>query len=175
MEDGGGRSSGIRARHIKAENVVEGVQFQGTDPSGAARLVSLAREIQTQGIDVDEVIAKNLVSGLQYIDKTANPSIEELASEIRAVHVQLNCAISQGHISEKDAADADEALTATEHELSSERPNRGRILRKLGKAADIITRAAEMSTAAENLTNQAIKLAPLIATVFQVAQRLLGA
>jgi hypothetical protein len=167
-------AGGIRARRIHAENVVEGVQFQGVDRDTAAQLISLARGIQSNGIDADEVITRNLVTGLQYIDKAGQSSIDELRNELNAIHVKLAEAISEGDIPEHDATYADEALTEAEMELAQPRPNRGSIVRKLGDVAEIVTKTAEASAATQKLTSQAIGLAPLVATVYQVAQRLLG-
>lgn len=59
---------GIHAKHIEAENVVSGMQAQGS-VAQAAKLLQLAEAIGSGEISADEIKARNLVSGLQYISE----------------------------------------------------------------------------------------------------------
>ena len=73
-----------------------------------------------------------------------------------------------------DADDAQESLTTAETELAKPQPNGGRVLRKLDALSQIVTRSAETAQAAGKLGAMVIQLAPLAATVWQIAQKLLG-
>ena len=53
---------------IQADNIITGVQVQGGDAETAWALLALAREMESGGVTaVQDIIAKNLVTGLQYI------------------------------------------------------------------------------------------------------------
>src|SRR2546427_6566013 len=86
---------GIRAKRIQADNVVSGVQFQGSDPAQAAALVQLAQAIKRGEITADEaIIAGSVVSGLQYIADPATASTEDLRKELVAFQTKLDQAIA---------------------------------------------------------------------------------
>ena len=70
---------GIRARRIRAESVVDGVQVVGGMGDGnTAHLLALAREVVAGGIDVDDLRARNVISGLQVIRDPSAATLTEL-------------------------------------------------------------------------------------------------
>ena len=167
--------SGIHARRIDAENVVSGIQIQGGDAQSAAALVQLAQSIRRGDIRADEIKARHLVSGLQYIADPAQATIEDLCRELAALRTKLEQAIAAQEIPDAvDAEDAQESLTTAETELAKPQPNGGRVLRELDALSQIVTRSAETAQAAGKLGAMVIQLAPLAATFWQVAQKLLG-
>ena len=166
---------GIRARHIEAVNVVEGVQVRGGDAETAADLVELAKVIRRGGISAEEIKAQHLVSGLQYITDPTQATANDLRSEIAALRDQLTQAISNGEITnEADAEDVEEALATAENELNEPKPKGNRVVRKLAEAAEILTHSAEAAAALGKVGTQVIKLAPIAATLYQIAQKLFG-
>lgn len=165
----------IRARRIQAENVVSGVQIQGGDPQQAVALVNLAQAIRRGEISADEICAHNLVSGLQYITDPAQASAEDLRKELVALRTKVDATIAAQEIpDEADAQDIKESLDAAEHELAKAQPNGQRVLRKLDEANTILTRSAEMAQSAGKIGAFVIQLAPVAATLWQVAQKLFG-
>ena len=115
------------------------------------------------------------MSGLQYIADPTQASVEDLRHELLALRTQLEQVIAAQEFSDPaDAQDAQESLTTAEIELAKPHPNGNRVLRKLDEFSQIITRTAEMADAAGKLGALVIRLAPLAATLFQVAHHLFG-
>ena len=169
------QSGGIRAGRIEAENVVDGVQLQGGDAEKAARLVALAQAIRRGGISAEEIKARNLVSGLQYIADPAQASADDLRREVAALRARLEQAVAAGEIADAaDAEDAQEALEKAEAELSAPDPQGNRVVRKLAETTEILTRSAQAAQALGQVGRQIIRLAPVAATLWQIAQRLWG-
>jgi len=175
MSTSGNEPGGIHARRIEAENVVSGVQIQGGDAQTASSLIHLAQSIRRGEIRAEEIKARHLVSGLQYITDPAQASVEDLRHELLALRTQLEQAIASQEFSDPaDAEDAQDSLATTETELSKPQPNGNRVLRKLDELSQIITRSAQTADAAGKLGALVIRLAPLAATLWQVAQHLFG-
>ena len=175
MSTSGNEPGGIHARRIEAENVVSGVQMQGGDAQTASSLIQLAQSIRQGTISAEEIKARNLVSGLQYIADPAQASREDLRRELNALRTQLEQAVASHEFSDPaDAQDATDSLATAETELAKPQPNGNRVLRKLDELSQIITRSAETADAAGKLGALVIKLAPLAATLWQVAQHLFG-
>lgn len=162
----------IRVKRIEAENVVSGVQIQGGEAQSAATLVSLAHAIQRGDISAEEIKVHNLVSGLQYISDPAQANIEDLRRELASFHTQLEQAVAAHEI--PDSAYVISNLAIVEAELAKPEPNSNRVLRKLDDLSQIVTRSAETAEAAGKLGALVIRLAPVVATLWQVAQRHLG-
>src|SRR5215470_15543758 len=98
---------GIHARRIEADNVVSGVQIQGGDTQTVSSLIHLAQSIRRGEIRADEIKARNLVSGLQYIADPAQASVEDLRHELLALRTKLEEAIASHEFSDPvDAQDA---------------------------------------------------------------------
>jgi hypothetical protein len=173
MTTHGNESGGIHARRIEAENVVSGTQIQGGDAQTASSLIQLAQAIRRGDIHAEEIKARHLVSGLQYIADPAQASVEDLRRELLALRTQLGQAIaSQEFTDPVDAQDATNSLVTVEAELAKPQPNGNRVLRKLDELSQIITRTAETADAAGKLGALIIRLAPVAATLWQVAQHL---
>jgi len=175
MSTNGNEPGGIHARRIEADNVVSGVQIQGGDVQTASELVQLTQSIRQGKISAEEIKARNLVSGLQYIADPTQANVEDLRRELAALRAQLAQAMaSQEFADHADAEDAQDSLATAETELAKPQPNGNRILRKLDELSQIITRSAETAEAAGKLGALVIRLAPLAATLWQVAQHLFG-
>ena len=175
MSTNGNEQGGIHAKRIEAENVVSGVQMQGGDAQTASSLIQLAQSIRTGQISAEEIKARNLVSGLQYIADPAQASVDDLRQELLALRAQLEQAIaSQEFADPADAEDAQESLATAEKELAKPQPNGNRVLRKLDELSQIVIRSADTAEAAGKLGALVIRLAPLAATLFQVALHLFG-
>src|SRR5713101_4837753 len=144
MATNSNEQGGIHARRIEADNVVSGTQIQEGDAQTAAALVQLAQAIQRGDISADEIKARHLVSGLQYIADPTQASVEDLRRELAALRTRLEQAIAAQEIPDAaDAEDAQESLTTAETELAKPEPNGGRVLRKLDALSQIVTRSAE--------------------------------
>jgi hypothetical protein len=175
MNTSGSEPGGIHARRIEADNVVSGVQIQGGNAQTASSLIQLAQSIRQGTISAEEIKARNLVSGLQYIADPAQASVEDLRRELLALRTQLEQAVaSQEFADPADAEDAQDSLATAETELAKPQPNGNRVLRKLDELSQIITRSAETADAADKLGALVIRLAPIAATLWQVAQHLFG-
>jgi hypothetical protein len=167
--------SGIHARRIEADNVVSGVQLQGGEAQTASSLIQLAQSIRRGEIRAEEIKARNLVSGLQYIADPAQSTVEDLRRELLALRTQLEEAIASHDFSDPvNAQDAQDSLATAETELAKPQPNGNRVLRKLDEFSQIITRSAETAEAAGKLSALVIRLAPVAATLWQVAHHLFG-
>lgn len=168
-------TGGIHARSIQAENIVDGVQIQGADPQQAAALVQLAQSIRRGEITADEIRARNIVTGLQYISDPAHATSDELRKEVEALRSKVDKAIGAQEIpDEADAQDAKESLEVAEKELAKPQPNGQRVLRKLDEATTILTKSADLAQSAGKVGAYVLQLAPLAATVWQVAQKFFG-
>ena len=175
MSTSGNEPGGIHARRIEAENVVSGVQIQGGDAQTASSLIQLAQSIRQGQMSAEEIKARNLVSGLQYIADPAQASVEDLRRELLTLRTQLEQAVASHEFSDPaDAEDAQDSLVTAETELAKSQPNGNRVLRKLDELSQIITRTAETADAAGKLGALVIRLAPLAATLFQIAHHLFG-
>jgi hypothetical protein len=98
-----------------------------------------------------------------------------LRRELAALHTQLEQAIAAQEIPDPaDAVDARESLKIAEDELAKPQPHSNRVLRKLDEFSQIMTHSAETAEAAGKLGTKLMQLAPLAATIWQIAQKLLG-
>src|SRR5258708_13550944 len=175
MSTNGNEPGGINGRHIEEESVVDGIQIQGGDAQTASELVQMTQSIRQGKISAEEIKARNLVSGLQYIADPTQANVEDLRRELAALRAQLAQAMaSQEFADPADAEDAQDSLATAETELAKPQPNGNRILRKLDELSQIITRSAETAQPACKLGALSIRLAPLAATLWQVAQHLFG-
>ncbi len=175
MTTNSNEQGGIHARRIEADNVVSGTQIQGGDMQSAAALVQLAQAIQRGDISADEIKARHLVSGLQYIADPTQVGIDDLRRELAALRTKLEQAIAAQEIPEAaDAEDAKESLTSAVVELAKSQPHGNRVLRKLDEFSQMVTRSADTAQAVGKFGAMVIQLAPVAATLWQVAQKLLG-
>ena len=169
------QQGGIKAKRIQADHVVSGVQIQGGNPQQAAGLIQLAQAIRRGDITADEIIAQNVVIGLQYISDPTQATADDLRRELTAVRIKVEQAIdAHEFMDQTDAEDAKESLATAENELSKPQPNGSRIMRKLDEANTIITKSAETAEKVGKLGAILMKLAPAVAILWQVAQRIFG-
>lgn len=174
-EGGTASSGGIRARTIKADNVVDGVLMEGGDPSAAEGLIALAKSLARGGISADSIEAQKLVSGLHYIQDPKSATPADLHREIGAFREQLDSAVAAGEI--PDADDAEELQTAVvkaETELAKPEPQGNKVVRWLSTATTILNSSAETAQAAGKLQAHIIKLAPTAAVIYTIARGLFG-
>ena len=166
---------GIRAGRIDAQNVVDGVQVQGVTAKDAAGLVRLAKAIQRGGITAQQIDAGSVVSGLQFLAGIPPAGQDDLRKEIAALREQVQQAIADGEVERAgDAEDVQDALEKAEAELASPQPDGERVIRKLETAAQILTRVADLAQAAGKVGWHVIRLAPLAAALWKLAERILG-
>jgi hypothetical protein len=165
------QKGGIRARHIEAQNVVDGVMASPEALQHAGELVGLARAIERGGISADTIKARNVVSGL-YVPSAETP--EELRREVARLRAQVRVAVEAGEIEhEGDAEDALDALSTAEEELAEAEPRERRVGRKLKEAAEVLTEAAEAATAAGKVGRAVVKLAPVAMMLWKLAEAIL--
>jgi hypothetical protein len=166
---------GIRARTIKADNVVDGAQVVGGDAAAARELVALAREIQRGGISADEILAQNVVSGLQVITQPSEATSDNLRREVQALREHLAQAVAQSQVPDPDeAADAEDHLERADEELAKPEPNGRRVVRRLKSASEILTGVAEAAQKLGQAGAEVLKLAPIAAALYQIAVKLFG-
>ena len=168
---------GIRARTIKADNVVDGAQVVGGDPAADRDLVALAREIQRGGISADEILAQNVVSGLQVIAQPADATPDNLRREVEGLRQALADLIAQGALTGEerdDAEDAQEELSKATEELGQEQPSGRRVVRTLKSASEILTGVADAAQKLGQAGADVLKLAPVAAALYQIAAKLFG-
>lgn len=172
---GDSSQGGITARTIKADNVVQGIQQLGGGLSGASGLVKLAEALSQGRIAADSIEAKNVVAGFQYITDPSQATPDELRQEISQLRQQLEKAIRDGELAATgDVTDAQEALEKAEKELAQEKPEGGRVVRKLKEVTEVLTQSARVAEAAGKVGVMVIKLAPIAAALYQIAQKLFG-
>ena len=170
-----GKVGGIRAKTIKADNVVQGVQQLGGDLADADKAVRLAEALRSGSISADSIEAKNVVAGFQYIADPAQATPDELRQEISHLRQQLAAALAAGEIEAgADVEDVQDALDKAETDLAQPQPQGNRVIRKLKEAADILTEGAKATEAAQKVGQALIKLAPVAATLYQIATKLFG-
>ena len=168
----GMESGGISAKRIQADNVVSGVQG---DARQAAALIDLAQAIRGGTISADEIVARNLVSGLQLISNPEQASTEDLRRELALLRTRVEQAIASQEIADPtDAEDVKDSLAVAETELAKPHPHGNQVIRKLDEATTILTRSAQASEAVGKVGNLVIQLAPVAATLWQIAQKVLG-
>jgi len=166
---------GIRAGRIEAENVVDGVQTQGIAATDAAKLVKLAKAIERGGITAEQIKAGNVVSGLQFLTGVPPAVQDDLHREIAALREQVQQAIAAGEVEKTgDAEDVQDALEKAEAEVAKPEPDGERVVRKLETATKILTRTADLAQAAGKAGSRVIRLAPLAAALWKLAEKILG-
>ena len=169
----GSEASGIQAHTIKADHVVSGVQQLGGSAADSADLVALAKALGTGSIKADSIEAKNVVSGLQYISDPNQATPDQLRRELAALKMQLEQAIAAGEIEDAgNAEDLQAGLTTAEAELAKPNPSGNRVVRKLKTVTEILTESATAAQAAKKTGVAILKLAPVAATLYQIATNL---
>ena len=162
----GRRTGSIKAGgKIEAEHIVTGVQVHGTDAETARAMLALAQDIDSGSVEaVQDIIAKNLVTGFQYLGQGGTePNHEQFHQELTALRAQMAQAIAAGEIEdEEDAEDVQTALDRTIKHTRAETPVAEKIATNLERADSIITRAATVAESAGKFQAAVIKLAPVV-------------
>jgi hypothetical protein len=167
--------AGIHAARIQADHVVSGAQIQGGDAAQAAGLVQLAQALKRGEISADDIAARSVVSGLQYLANPTIASTDDLRQQLAAFRTTLEQAIAAQELpTADDAQDAKDSLDAAEAELAKPQPNGLRVLRKLDDVSTIVTKSAEIAEASGKIGAVVVHLAPVAAVLWQVAQHLFG-
>ena len=158
---------------------IGGPVVTGDHSIGAGRDVILApgsSRIQIGGgIQAGQIHAQNVASGVQVVGVPDGPDMAELRRQVAALREQLARAVAAGEMADPaDAEDAHEALATAEQELAAPQPRGSRVVRRLAEVAEILTRGAEATEALGKAGTHIVKLAPIAATLYQVAQKLFG-
>lgn len=169
------RPPGIRARRIEADNVVRGVQAQGVTPEMADRLVSLAQINPGWSIDSDDIVAKNVVDGLQFINYADDATVADLRNGVSAIQSQLEVLKKAGYFGENRSDEmatvaAADALT----ELHVDSPDGSRVVRGLQWLAAILANAVMASEAAGKVSDSLRVLAGAAVKLWHLAQGIFG-
>jgi pyruvate-formate lyase len=171
------RTGGVRAgRDLKADNIVTGVQVQGTDAETARALLALARELESGSVEaVQDIMARNIVTGFQYVGQGGTaPNLEQFQQELAALRAQLAEAVRAGEIAKAyDAQDAQTAVDRAVEQSQAQKPAADEITPHLDRAAKIITQAATAAESAGRLQAAVIKLAPIATALYRLASLIL--
>lgn len=171
----GFRSGSIKARNIKADKLVVGVQLQGGDAEMARAALELTKNFQSGDIEATEdITAKNFVVGFQYLGQGGSePDREQFRRELAALQKRLDEAIAAGEILDPyEAEDAQTALKRAAEQATAEQPEKEKLAVQLDRATNILTTAGETAVAAGKFGLKIIKLAPVAAGLKLLAERL---
>jgi hypothetical protein len=167
------RTGGVRAGgKIEADNIVTGAQVQGADAETARELLALARELESGSVEaVQEIIAKNIVTGFQFIGQGGTaPNLEQFQHELAALRGQLAQAMKAGEIAKAyDAQDAQTAVDRAIEQSQAQKPAADEITPHLDRAVKIINQAATAAESAGKLQAAVIKLAPIATGLYRLA------
>lgn len=151
-------SGSIRANHIKAKNVVKGVQVQGEVPKDLQKLKGMAAACGGD-ITADRIDADNVVSGLQVLAQKTPQSVQEFRDqlvELRDLVRQLTKTIPPDQ--SEDVREIGEFLDKSQAEAATREPRAKHIGRWLKNVHDIasgvktnVTTFTAIATAAKNL------------------------
>jgi hypothetical protein len=167
------RTGGVRAGgKIESENIVTGIQVQGGNAETARGLLALAREIESGSVEaVQDIIAKNVVTGFQYLGQGGTePNLEQFQQELAALRERLAQAVKAGEIADGyDAEDAQKAVDRAVEQSQAQQPAADKITPQLERAAKIINQAATAAESAGKLQAAVIKLAPIATALYRLA------
>ena len=167
------RTGGVRAGgRIEADNIVTGAQVQGADAETARALLALARELESGSVEaVQDIIARNIVTGFQYIGQGGTPpNLEQFQQELAALRAQLAEAVKAGEIADAyDAEDAQKAVDRAVEQSQAQKPAADKITPQLDRAVKIINQAATAAESAGKLQAAVIKLAPIATALYRLA------
>ncbi len=168
------RTGSVRAgRDLKADNIVVGTLIQGADAETARALLALARELESGSVEaVQDIIAKNVVTGLQYIGQGGTaPNLEQFRQELTALREQLDQAVRAGEIADAyDAEDAQKAADRAVEQSQAQKPAAEKITPQLEQVTKIIDRAATAAESAGKFQAAVIKLAPVATALYRLAR-----
>lgn len=171
------RTGGVSAgRDLKADHIVTGAQVQGADADTARALLALARDFQHSGSveAVQDIIARNIVTGLQYIGQGGSPpDREQFQHELTALRAQLAQAVQAGEIADTyEAEDAQKAVERAIEQTQAETPVAERITAQLERATAVVNKAATVAESIGKFQAVVIKLSPVVTALKQLASML---
>ena len=171
------RTGGVKAGgKIEADNIVTGAQVQGADAETARELLALARELESGSVEaVQDIIAKNIVTGFQYVGQGGTaPNLEQFQQELAALRAQLAQAVKAGEIADAyDAEDAQKAVDRAVEQSQAQKPAADKITPQLDRAVKIINQAATAAESAGKFQAAVIKLAPIATGLYRLASLIL--
>jgi ABC-type transporter Mla subunit MlaD len=159
-------SGSIRANHIKAKNVVKGMQVQGEVPKDLQKLKGVAA-VCAGDITADRIDADNVVSGLQVLAKKTPQSMQEFRDqlvELRGLVGRLAQATPPDQ--SDDVKEIGEFLDKSQAEAAAGRPRADRISRWLKNVHDIASGVNESVTTFTAIATAATNLIAAVGTLF---------
>jgi hypothetical protein len=132
-------------------------------------MLALVRELESGSVEaVQDIIAKNIVTGFQYIGQGGiPPNLEQFQQELAALREKLAEAVKAGEIAKAyDAQDAQIAAERAVEQSQAQKPAADKVASHLDRFVKIINQAA---TAAESAGKfqAAVSLAPVAAALYR--------
>lgn len=151
-------SGSIRANHIKAKNVVKGVQVQGQVPEGLEKLKGMAAACGGD-ITADRIDADNVVNGLQVLSEKRPQSTQEFRDQLAELRdLVRHLAQTVPPDQSDDVKEIGEFLDKGQAEAAASQPRVERLSRWLQNVHDIAAKVKDnvavftaVATAAKNL------------------------
>ncbi len=160
------QTAGTRIGHIDASKVTVGADIQGGVPERASQL---AREILDGQITIEQIQGQDVVAGLRHVADSAQPTLSELRQGVASLRRQLETAIQAGQFTDQAAVeDALDDLERVQKELAKPKPDKGRILRKLESATNLLINSESAGMAG----NIGTSLSTDAAVMMKLAQKL---
>jgi hypothetical protein len=124
---------------------------------------------------VQDIIARNVVTGFQYIGQGGNmPNLEQFQQELVALREQLAQAVKAGEIADTyDAEDAQKAVDRAIEQARAQPPAPEKVTSHLERAATIITKAGTVAESVGKVQALVIKLAPVATALGRLASMIL--
>ena len=163
---------GIKAKRIIAENVAD-VQQVGGSAADAALLFEAMHSLDRGDIEADEILAGN-VGLFQHISSGAELTVASLLREVRSIHLELEGALTAGHLPAPETRQALSAAKAVEAELSRPEPHKKETIDRLGKMAEAIKQTTDATENLDKLGGRLTKLAPAAQVLWKLAQGYFG-
>jgi len=151
-------SGSIKANHIKAKNVVKGVQVHEDVPKDLQKLKGMAAACSGD-ITAGRIDADNVVSGLQVLAQKTPQSIQEFRDQLAELrNLVLRLAEAAPSDQSDDVKEMEEFLDKSQVEAAAREPRTERIGRWLKNVHEIasgvrtnVTTFTAIATAAKNL------------------------
>lgn len=163
----------IRVGKIEgAEKVTVGTSIEGELPPAA---LALARAFLQGTVSVEEILnSQDVTVGLRYVANPQQPTLAELRAEMAALREQIEAARAADDLPADVASDATGDLDSAGAEAGKEKPDGGRIVRKLKSAAEVLDSLNKAGEASRSLTKKVVAFAPTAATLLALAKALFG-
>jgi hypothetical protein len=156
----------IRAKRIKAENVVSGLQIISSENNAPQGLIG--RRPIKGSISAEEIDATNIVSGVQFLSGSVPSSISEVLVELKHVNEEIKKNLS-GDLGKNDL---ESAVNATDAEIESPSPNIETIKENLETYEHILSTSSNLFNGAQKIGGQLLSLAPIVSALIQIITKL---